>query len=365
MKLYVAATRQNDGKTMASLGLLAALRKRVPKIGYMKPVGQHYIEINGDKIDKDAVLMKRIYNLDGDLADMSPVAIPKGFTENYILHGRRSVLAAKIRKACRKLCAGKDLMLIEGTGHAGVGSVFDMSNSDVAKLLGAKVILVSCGGIGRPIDEIMLNKTMFDRDGVEVIGVIINKVEKDKFDKINRFARLGLKRKKMDVLGVIPFDISLSSPTMDELLEDLDGEVLCGGKGLKNSTGRMVIGAMPPHEALNYLSPGCLLITPGNRDDLILAALSTSVIGNDKSQAVSGVVLTCGIRPHPSTLRLIKHVEDIPIIVVPHDTFATASRINRTVFKIRPEEKEKIDEAGRLIEKYVDIDRILSEINPR
>ena len=158
-RIYIGATRQNDGKTIVSLGLISALRKKLPQVGYMKPVGQQYRIVDGKKIDKDAVLMKRIFDLQGDLSDMSPIAIPKGFTERYILKGNRSVLVSRVRHSFSRLNAVNDFVLLEGTGHAGVGSVFDMANSVVARLLKAKVVIVSCGGIGRPIDEIMLNKS--------------------------------------------------------------------------------------------------------------------------------------------------------------------------------------------------------------
>jgi BioD-like phosphotransacetylase family protein len=167
-----------------------------------------------------------------------------------------------------------------------------------------------------------------------------------------------MKRKKIPVLGVIPFVEMLSNPTLKELLEDLGGELICGEKGLKNQSGKMVIGAMPPRDALDYFTPNCLLITPGNRDDLILAAMSTSTLEHDKTKAVSGIVLTCGIEPHPNILHLIKQT-DIPIILVKHDTFTTASKIYGAVYKLRAEETAKVQECGRLVEQYVDIDRIM------
>src|SRR3989338_7802399 len=102
-KVYIAAPRQNDGKTIVSLGLFAALKKRLKKIGYIKPVGQHYLVVNGKKIDKDAVLIDEVYNPAGNLPDMSPVAVPNGFTENYILHGNKAVLVRRIKKSFRNI----------------------------------------------------------------------------------------------------------------------------------------------------------------------------------------------------------------------------------------------------------------------
>src|SRR4030042_1605051 len=162
MNVYIAATRQNDGKTIVSLGLLSVLRKRVKNVAYMKPVGQQYHIIDGKMIDKDAVLIQKIFNFKSKLSDMSPIAIPQGFTEDYILRGNRSLLIERVRRSYNRLSRKSDFVLIEGTGHAGVGAVFDMSNSEVAALLGAKVIIVSGGGIGRPIDEILLNPAKFN-----------------------------------------------------------------------------------------------------------------------------------------------------------------------------------------------------------
>jgi dethiobiotin synthetase len=156
-KVFIAATRQNDGKTITCLGLVSAFKKRFANVGYIKPVGQRYIEINGHKIDEDALLIKEVYNIEGNIQDMSPVAVPHGFTESYIENPDRESLVTAITSAFERISKEKDMVLIEGTGHAGVGSVFDMSNGDVARMLGTKVVIVSSGGIGRPIDELLLN----------------------------------------------------------------------------------------------------------------------------------------------------------------------------------------------------------------
>ena len=120
----------------------------------------------------------------------------------------------------------KDFVLCEGSGHAGVGSVFDLSNAQVAKILGAKVIIVTQGGIGKPIDEVCLNQALFEKEGVEIIGVILNKVLGEKVDYVTDFARRGLKRKGLELLGVIPHQRNLSSPTVDLIRDELNAELL-------------------------------------------------------------------------------------------------------------------------------------------
>ena len=362
MKIYVAATRQNDGKTIASIGLIAAMLRRTGKVGYIKPVGQHYVEVDGHKIDEDAILVKETYHVGCDLQDMSPVAIPRGFTEDYINNPHRDDLIAQIRKAYNRVSKGKDFTLIEGTGHAGVGSVFDMSNADVAKLLGAKVVIVCAGGIGRPIDEVMLNKALFDQAGVEILGVIVNKIEPEKYDKIEPIVRKGLARKGLDTLGVMPYNPVLSNPTFEQLLEETGGQLLSGEKGLKNPVSRIAIGAMSPHEALTYFGKGTLLITPGTREDLILAAMSSCLVGMGRESCVSGIVLTGGVQPHKKILHLISRTH-IPVVSVDDDTFTAATRINSLIVKIRPGDKSKIYATERLVSRYVDVDRLLDKIS--
>ena len=153
-RVFIAATRQNDGKTTTSLGLLAALQKLYPRVGYIKPVGQRFVEIEEQKIDEDTVLMDRVFRLNCPLVDMSPIAVEPDFTRKYLESANNDVLVKRIQKAFDRVAWEKDFVLCEGSGHAGVGSVFDLSNATVAKTLGAKAVIVTQGGIGKPIDEV-------------------------------------------------------------------------------------------------------------------------------------------------------------------------------------------------------------------
>jgi dethiobiotin synthetase len=89
-----------------------------------------------------------------------------------ISRANNEALVKRIQKAFDRVAWEKDFVLCEGSGHAGVGSVFDLSNAQVAKILGCKVIIVTQGGIGKPIDEVALNQALFEKEGVEIIGVI-------------------------------------------------------------------------------------------------------------------------------------------------------------------------------------------------
>lgn len=353
-KIFIAATRQNDGKTALSLGLIRAFRTRATHIGFIKPVGQRYFIEEDEKIDEDSLLIEKACDLDCNLKDTSPIAIERGFTERYILKGKRRNLARRILTSFKKISKNKDLVIIEGTGHAGVGSVFDFSNAKVARLLNSKVIMISSGGIGRPIDEIMLNKALFDAEGVQLIGVIINKVLPHKFDKINKLVRLGLKKKGLETFGVIPYHESLSKPTIRQILEETDTKLISGEEYLDNIVSKAVVGAMEPKEAVKYIEHKTLIITPGDREDIILAAIKKHY-SSRKRNRVSGFVLSGGMLPSRRVLKEIKKAA-IPLLLFKDHTYAIASAIHDLIVKIKPGDKAKIKLIEQLVKKYVDLD---------
>src|SRR5437667_1997382 len=294
-RVFIAATRQNDGETTASLGLLAALQRCYPRIGYIKPVGQRFVEIEEQKIDEDTVLMDRVYQLNCPLVDMSPIAVEPDFTRRYLESSNYDVLVKRIQNAFDRVAWEKDFVLCEGSGHGGVGSVFDLSNARVAKLIGAKVIVVTQGGIGKPIDEVSLNQALFEKEGVEVIGVILNKVLGKKIDSITEFARRGLKRKGLELLGVVPHQPILSQPTMELIHETFNAELLNLSEGLHNAVEEVLIGAMGVQNALHLFKKGVLIITPGDREDIILAVAST--LSDEGNRGLAGMILTRNLRP--------------------------------------------------------------------
>lgn len=360
-KLYVAATRQNDGKTMTSLGLFHAIQKRLENVAYIKPVGQQYKLINGEKIDKDAILFHKAFNLTDTLKDMSPIAVPKGFTEEYINAPNKDYLQGKITDALDRLQEGKEFILCEGTGHAGVGSVFDLSNAEVAKLMGAKVIIVSIGGIGKAIDELMLNCALFREKGVEVVGVIINKVLPEKYDKIVPIVERGLARFNIPLLGAVPLNQKLTYPTIAALVDELSLEVLSGEKGMLNTVEKFIIGDMQPHNALDMYRKNSLLIVPGNREGLILTTLVENMLRTQNDSQISGIIFTGGSKPHDKILDLLGKTT-IPLMVNDEDAFTIATKINKVIFKIREDEAQKISIAAKIIEQYVDIDKLVKSL---
>ena len=293
---------------------------------------------------------------------MSPIASPRGFTENYIHNPTPENLNDRILAADKALSKSSSAILYEGTGHAGVGSVFDSSNAAVAKLLHTPVIIVSIGGIGKAIDEIMLNVAVFQQLGVPIMGVIINKVLPEKYEKINTVVRKGLNRLGLDVLGVLPLNEHLTYPTISSIIDELKPNILSmTDPGKNNIIEKFMIGDIMPHNALDHISQITLMIVPGNREGLVLTALCENLL-TQGPHLVSGIVFTNGIRPHQKILDLL-YTSKIPLFLVEEDAFSIATKINHMIVKIRSEDKNKIAIASSMIETYVDIDKIYEGMN--
>ena len=231
--IFVAATGQHVGKTTSCLGVLTGLRRHFPngKINYMKPVGQKYVTVDGVKVDKDVVLFKKWFDIAATPSQMSPVVIPAGYTRDYIsgLNDRQSQIDDIVR-AHEAVSEGCDMMVIEGTGHSGVGSVIEVNNAQVAKELGAKVVLIGPGGLGSSFDELELNRMMFQNYGVEVAGVILNKCTPSKIPMLrDYFSRLVEARwPGIPLLGLVPDNSFLTTSTLADLRKHLDADLLAG-----------------------------------------------------------------------------------------------------------------------------------------
>ncbi len=354
-RIFIAATRMNDGKTTTSLALFAALRSFTDRVGFIKPVGQRFIEHDGHQIDEDSVLLNRIFNVEIPLQAMSPIAIHPTFTREY-LERPEATHTALIDRMCRafdRAAYDKDYVIIEGTGHAGVGSVFNLSNADVAKILDAKVIIVASGGIGRPIDEIALNKALFESAGVEILGAIINKVIPDKKDEIEKYCGIALERMGIPLLGCIPVERHLMQPNLNQIVEEVEGRWLNGEHhGRKERINKVIIGAMAAKGLVDYLQRGTLIITPGDREDILLGAIAAEAVAGEP--IVSGIILTRNVLPHPKLMEMIAKTR-IPVVICSEESYNVASKVTNMTVKTQPTDEDKIPIIKDLIIKNIDL----------
>lgn len=356
-RLFVAATNQNDGKTTCSLGFVRGFSDLATSVGFIKPVGQRYVEVESQMIDEDALLIQQACELDYPLKDMSPVAVTPDFTRKYIENPE--IEFPRLEKAIRDSFAvasrNKDLVVIEGTGHAGVGAVFDMSNAHVAKLLDARVVIVTLGGIGRPVDEVAVNRSLFEKEGVSVVGVVVNKVRPEKLDQTRYYLSKSFDRMGLRLLGVVPYAPRLSWPTVLQVAESISARVINGEDRLANPIADVIIGAMTAYNALKYVQDKSLLIVPGDRDDVIFAVVTTDVLRNDIELA--GIVLTGGLQPQSSTMDLVLRT-DIPVLTTGEPTYDVALRVHGMTVKTRVSDEEKTSLATSLIREHVDLEAL-------
>jgi BioD-like phosphotransacetylase family protein len=382
-QLYLAATGQNRGKTTAALGLVDGFLRRGLRTGFMKPVGQRTVIDHGVPADEDAVLMHEVFGLLDAYGAMSPVHIPRGFTKAYIAGEVVEDLGARIRTA-HATFRDHDVLLIEGTGHAGVGAVIGLSNGAVAAAIGAPAIIISEGGVGRPIDEIVLNAALFERHGVPVAGAIVNKVDVDAQPGMTSVLQRGLAPYGIPLLGILPVRAILSNPTLGMILEGLDGETIHPGPDLERVIDGVAIGAMQPGHMLEHVGPGTLVIVPGDREDVILTLTTAHLLGKPgepgngdpsiptlglddaHAGAAIGLVLTGGYRPRAAVMAAIRRA-NLFAALVPDDTYSVASKVHDLLVKTHPADREKIELIKELVAENLDVDRILevaTELEP-
>ncbi len=357
-RIFVAATRMNDGKTTTCLGLTAALQTMGLHVGYIKPIAQRIVQSGDDQVDEDTLLIEGLFNLDIPISAMSPVAIGPEFTKNYLENPEviGPQLKDRICRAFDRAAYGKDIVVVEGSGHAGVGSVFGSSNADNARVLRSKALIVAAGGIGKPIDEVALNKALFDKAGVEVVGVILNKVLPDKVEFIRDFAGRGLRKLGVPLLGVVPLQETLVYPNLDQVADETRARWIHQPTGLRRVR-RVVIGAMSARRALEYLKVnGTLVIVPGDREDLLEA-----FIENDGAKSLAGVLLSNGLLPNEGIIKRLTEA-GIPIAAVEAESFAVTARINNMSVKTMRQDADKIPIIEKMIRESVDIPGLLKAL---
>jgi BioD-like phosphotransacetylase family protein len=141
-------------------------------------------------------------------------------------------------------------------------------------------------------------------------------------------------------------------------LDETDFKLVSGREGLSNIVKKIIVAAMEPYDAVNYITKGCCIITPGDREDILMTALSCHLADTDFHNVISGIILSGGIMPHQKILELIRKA-NIPLLLAQGDTYKVASVIHDLTIKIRPQDKEKIEIVKKLIKDNVDIERLI------
>ncbi len=356
--VYIATIEPNSGKSIVVLGLMRMLLGKVAKVGYFRPIID---DPKPNSIDNHIQTVTTYFELDINYENAY------AFTRSEVLQkynqGKSGDIINGIIQKYKSLEERFDFILIEGTDFSDESNVIEFDiNVVIAKNLGIPSILVA-SGMDKTKNEIAANLKLaydtFSGKDVEVIAVIANKVEKESENelKIRLEKDLGTDTEQI----VIPKIDSLIHPTIKEICEELNGTVLFGKKFLNNQAGSFGVGAMQLRNYLTHLKDNSLVITPGDRADIILGALQANI--SDNYPKISAIILTGGIMPEEPILKLIEGVSlSVPIISVKQGTFAITNQIGAIKSKIYADNLHKIDTSIDTFENYVNADRLIDPL---
>jgi len=359
--VFIAATGQHVGKTTTCLGILAGLKKRFSSVGFLKPVGQEKVQVEeGFDVDKDAVLFKEYFKMQNSYSEMSPVLCPQGFTRDFLDEKvPQEMLLDRVKNSWNILSKQHDFVLVEGTGHVGVGSLFNLNNALVAKELGLEVVIIATGGIGSAFDELVLNVQMCKSHGVHVKGVILNKVFNEKRDMILEYFPKALKRMNIPLLGCIPYVPFLLRPSMRDFEVLFRTKLLCGDMHRYRHFRDTRLQAGSLESFIEEMNPNQLIITPACREDIIIAMVGKHMRMQHEENVdyEGGLILTGQNAPRDELLQRIMNV-NIPILYAPLCSFDVMKMITSFTAKIRQEDTEKVNRAIEVVEKHIDFDAL-------
>lgn len=356
--IYVASSESNSGKSVVTLGLMNILLGKISKIAYFRPV----IRENDDK--KEDIYIQTMLTHFGI---ETPYNDCFAFTYNEFLRYRsennNSFLIDTIINKYKKLEDAYDFVLVDGMDFEGDGASFEFSsNVEIAKNLSIPMILVSKAS-GYSAEEITRNilatLQMLRNHDVPLIAVFANKTDPSDAEELQAVFRQRLP--KYFLSCVIPFIKELRSPTMKEITESIDGQLLFGQNYLSNPVNHFIVGAMQLSNCLTHLEENTLIVTPGDRGDIIVAMIQANLSKNYPK--VAGIILSGGIAPEEPIIKLVEGLETVvPIAQVQTGTFETVKNVAAVKSRIYANNHFKIDLAINTFEKNTDTVALLDKI---
>jgi phosphate acetyltransferase len=337
---------------------MSLLLGKTAKVGYFRPIIN---DVEEGKKDNHVETILSHFKLDMEYNEAF------AFTRSKIIKkknkGKVGEIIDTIIEKFKNLEEKFDFVLVEGTDFVGEGTVIELDlNVLIAKNLGIPTLIVE-SGVGKTLDGFLENLYLaydsFKMKDVEVLGVFANKVQHQNIELVRNSLKEYLPENVL--VNVIPLIDSLDRPTMREILDELEGEVLFGEEFLNNQTGAKAVGAMQLHNYLNHIQENVLVITPGDRADLILGALQAHISANYPS--ISGIVLTGNIKPEESILKLIRGLSNIvPIIAVKEGTYNVTNKIGAIKSKIYAESTNKILNSVSVFENYIAVEKLANSL---
>lgn len=352
--IYIATSEPNCGKSIISLGLMQLLIGKTARVGYFRPIIE---DSDGQNIDNHIETVISHFGLEMKFEEAY------AFTKSKLIKkknkGKIGEVLDVIIEKFKKLEEKFDFVLVEGTSFTGEGTAIELdTNVLIAKNLGIPAIVIG-SGVGKSLEELVdslyLAYDTFKVKDVEVISVIANKVQLKNIELVTNDLKKSLPSSVL--INTIPLISSLQNPTVQEIVNEIGAKVLFGHDYLNNQTGSYSIGAMQLPNYLLHLKENALIITPGDRADIILGALQANESVNYPS--VSGIVLTGNIMPEESILKLIEGLSSVvPILTVEGGTYNVSNQVGAIKSKIYANNTQKITTSITTFEKYVDIDAL-------
>ena len=336
--IYIATVESDSGKSLISLGLLRMMLTKSTKVGYFRPIIN---EFNDNGYDEHTNTAINFFNLDIDYKDC--FAYKQSEVVALLSDGKEDEVIQKVIEKYKKLEANYDYVLVEGTDFSGEGGIIELDiNLMIAKNLNIPALIVGSGNGKKKkdfINTMQLSYNSFISKEVDVIGIVANKIEVDEVDYIREeLIKSFPEQLQIDIIPKIDF---LAFPTVKEVVQALKGRVLFGAQFLDNAIGSYSTGAMQLRNYLTRIKENALVITPGDRADIILGALQANASKNYPK--IAGIILTGTIIPEESILKLIEGVQStVPIVSVDGGTFGISNKIGAVKSKIYATHNKKI-----------------------
>ena len=356
--IYIATSEHNSGKSIVTLGLMSMLIGKTAKVGYFRPIIEDFED---GKLDNHIETVISHFGLDIDFEDA--FAITKSKLIKKKNKGKIGEVLDLIIEKYKRLEEQFDFVLVEGTSFSGEGTVIELDmNVLIAKNLGIPTIIVG-SGVGKTLEELIdslyLAYDSFKVKDVEVLAVIANKVQEHNIKLVTDGLQANLPPEVL--VNAIPIISSLNNPTIKEIVDVLEAKVLFGDDFLNNEVGNFSVGAMQLRNYLLHLKENALVITPGDRADIILGALQANESANYPT--ISGIVLTGNILPEESIMKLIEGLTTVvPIITVEGGTYQITNKLGNIKSKIYADNTHKIKGSISTFEKYVDLDELSKKL---
>ncbi len=359
--IYVTTAEARSGKSLICMGIMDYVLRKTRRVAIFRPV----ITSDGTGMrDKNIDLILSHFDLDLDYNET--YAFTSKEAQDLISKGQMDKVLDRIIEKYKALEEKSDFILLEGSDYITESSTFEFGfNVQIAKNLSSPVLIIGKGDGDRSIEEVLrplqLAIENFVENDCEVIGAIVNRGRADDAHEVLTTMQRELPIKNL-FLSVIPENRLLKSPTVREVKDHLNAKVLYGEDQLDNLVYYYSIGAMQLHNYLNKIKDNSMVLTPGDRGEIILGNITAHL--SDNYPQIAAILLTTGLMPEKSILKLLEGVAGIPpILLVETNTYESAMRLNTLHSYVMPGNDLKIHESLRIFEKYVDTEGLEDRIS--